>query len=96
MGDTATGQSTYTMESLYKAVQERFHVFHFHVTHGGSRGVPSNWENLLGQHVIKVDDHNDIPHMMAKIITSNYTTQAQATVTPVDVKESDTPTTPLL
>jgi hypothetical protein len=82
MGEGVVGQSTFTMESLYKAAQEKFHIFHFHVTHGGRQSVPSNWKELLGQNVIIVDDHNEIPHLMANLIVSNCPSCGKTT--PVD------------
>lgn len=67
MGDTAVGQGRYTAEDLLKAAQKKYHVFHIHVHHG-YRVMDERWIELLGDHVITTNNHNEIPKLMSNII----------------------------
>ncbi|MCI5144119.1 MAG: hypothetical protein D3923_01015 [Candidatus Electrothrix sp. AR3] len=71
MGD---GQyETYTAAALLDRARESYHVFHLHIrqTHAGSlQPTMDGWKQLLGDHLIVLDRHEDvskiIPEIMAK------------------------------
>lgn len=70
----AVGQSDYTVEALLKAAQEKYNVYHLHVTQGNNgRDMWPPWRTLLGQNLIEVEDFRDIPNIISKIVVDNTT-----------------------
>jgi hypothetical protein len=69
MGNSAIGQSNYTMEELLSMSQEKNHVYHIHVNHNG-RTCDSRWKELLGANLIEISDHRTVSKVIADIILS--------------------------
>jgi hypothetical protein len=67
MGDTAVGQTTYSVEELLAAAQQKFHVYHINLIHG-HRDASADWMQRLGQNCINVTEYTTIPDMIAKTI----------------------------
>jgi len=61
-----------TNEELLKMAEEKYNVYHIHVaeTSAGQRSLEF-WENLMGQKCISVKNHEDIPNVIAKIVSEN-------------------------
>ena len=77
MGNTAITEGRgYSSGDLLAAAQRSNHVFHIHVDHG--RSVDPYWKELLGENLILVSDHRDIP----KIIAEKILQHAPRTETP--------------
>jgi hypothetical protein len=66
MGESAVGQTTYSVEQLLAAAQQKFHVYHINVIHGG-RDASADWQQRLGDHLINVTDYRTIPDVIAEI-----------------------------
>lgn len=81
------GQSSSAEELLRKA-EERFNVFHIFLTHG-SRHVNSEWKDLLGQRLLIVKDHSEIPALIAKTVGGFMETSTNTIFTPSAEAESD-------
>lgn len=76
MGDSATGQATYSIDDLLKAAQIQNHVYHIHVDHRG-KGIYGNlniWKDLLGNNLIVVTDYTTISKVISDIIISKADT----------------------
>lgn len=73
MGDTAVGQSTYTMEELLEAAQKENHVFHINLNHG-RRTCDPMWKELLGQNLIEIEDHTLVSRIISDIVLSHMET----------------------
>jgi hypothetical protein len=69
MGDTGVGEGRYTMEELLSLAQEKNHVYHIHVNHRGRR-CDSAWKELLGDHLIEIEDHRTVSRVISEIILS--------------------------
>lgn len=69
MGDAAVGQGNFTAEELLKAAQEKNHVFHVHIAHGGRRLDPA-WKELLGDNLIVLEDYTKISDIISDIVLS--------------------------
>lgn len=64
-------------KDLLAKAQEKYHVFHFNTTetYSGARDIVKHqWNDLLGQNAIMVDDYKKIPNEIGKIIASYTTT----------------------
>ncbi len=70
MGDTAVGQTTYSAEELLAKAQEKFHVYHIHVDHGG-RSLDSNWVQVLGDNVKVTKEPTKVAKLISDIILSH-------------------------
>lgn len=60
-----------TALELLEAVKRTHHVFHLHVQEGSNgkdEKVMEHWRNLLGQHVIMIEDKNTIPEVVASTV----------------------------
>lgn len=83
-------------EDLLEAARKMYNVYHIHVaeTSAGHRSLEF-WKNLMGQHCISVNNHADIPKVIANIVSSNVNTSVtnnnvNATdVTTMDVDTKD-------
>lgn len=56
-------------ENLLARAQERWNVFHIHFT--GHRPTPSHWKSWLGQHLIEVQDHTEVPDTVAELAVTS-------------------------
>jgi len=66
MGDALNMEKqSYKAEELCKAACERNHVFHIHIDR---RNGKEGWEDLLGQHLLVVKSHEEIPALIAETI----------------------------
>lgn len=72
-----TGRSQYKEQSaldfLAKA-QETYDVYHLHITEtaaGRSQKDQAKWREILGDHVIFVDDYKKVPEVIAGIVAAN-------------------------
>jgi len=63
----------YTSAELLKEAQEKYHVYHIHIKEtmtGSLRSTVDGWKDLLGENVIAVDSHRDVPKVIAEKILS--------------------------
>jgi hypothetical protein len=67
----AYAESAQTAEELYKAACEKFNVFHISVHHGYRNFTDPSWKQLMGQHLLTVTDHNEIPKLIANTVITN-------------------------
>lgn len=65
------GQHAYSKAELLKAAQEKYHVFHIHISHAGREGNYAGWKQLLGENAIEVTDYTTIPDVVKGIIIKN-------------------------
>jgi hypothetical protein len=66
--------SDFSTEELIAQAQERYHVYHIHTMETGAgkrRGVIEHWKDLLGQNVLVVESHTEIPQLIAEIVAKN-------------------------
>lgn len=73
MGDSAVGQSNFTMQELLEDAQKKNHVYHININHG-RRSCDPMWKELLGENVIEVTDHTTISKVISDIILSKVST----------------------
>lgn len=60
-----------TAVSLLAKTREKYEVYHLHTTGtytGKRKDFQQKWSQLMGENLIIVDNHNDIPGIIAKII----------------------------
>lgn len=82
--------------ALLAAAQEKFHVYHLHVTHtSGGKYSLKGWKDALGENCIEVPDYREIPAMITKIVVAASVAASEevAPVTPV-VAAADKPAKP--
>lgn len=74
-------------EDLLEAARKMYNVYHIHVaeTSAGRRSLEF-WKNLMGQHCITVENHADIPKVIANIVSSNVNTFTPQNNVKVDVE----------
>lgn len=58
-----------TAEDLLKKAQEKWNVFHLHFT--DHRSTPNHWKEWLGQHLIEIPDHTEVPNVVARLAVEN-------------------------
>lgn len=92
MGDTAVGQGNYSREQLLAAAQEKNHVYHIHLNHGG-RDLHDSWKQMLGQNLIEITDYRQVSRVISDVILSHSkkssTTQPHTeSVAPVSTEEA--------
>lgn len=85
METSAVGQANYTAAELLAAAQEKNHVYHIHLDHGG-RICDSMWKELLGENLIVIKDVSTIPRVMSDIIIS----KSEVIIPPAENKKDDT------
>lgn len=57
--------------ALLAAAQEKFRVYHLHVTHStGARRSLQGWKDALGENCIEVPDYREIPAVITKIVVA--------------------------
>lgn len=91
MGDTAQGQGNYTMEELLAKAQERNHVYHIHLDHGG-RTCDSRWREMLGKNLIIIDDYKAVPGTISDLILSHAEVRTSSSTTSTNTT-TETPVT---
>jgi hypothetical protein len=79
MGDTTVGEGTFTREALLAKAQEKNHVYHIFLTHGGRCEVDLAWKAMLGQNLIVIDDHELVGKTISDVILSHMTGTAAPT-----------------
>jgi hypothetical protein len=68
-GESTIQESFVTKEALLKEAQEKYDVYHLHVMHTDqARNSYKQWQTLLGQNCISVDDYTKIPDIVSNII----------------------------
>ncbi len=70
MGDTAAGQKDYTAAELLSLVMVKHHVYHISLEHG-YRNTDQTWKQLLGDHLIVIDDHEKVATTISNLILEN-------------------------
>lgn len=79
-----------TATALLAAAQEKFRVYHLHVTHSsGARCSLQSWKDALGENCIEVPDYRDIPKIITKIVVA-----ASSATEPIASQPDKTPTSP--
>ena len=69
MGSSAVGQGNFTAGELLAAAQEKNHVFHIFLNHGG-RKTDSSWKEMLGKNLIEISDYNDVAKVISETVLS--------------------------
>jgi len=87
-----------TASELLKEAQEKFHVYHINVTctsRGRSDITQGSWRELIGDNLILVEDHKDIPSIISDTIMEKSKFNCVQTEVPVkqrlDEAEEETP-----
>jgi hypothetical protein len=73
----------YTAKELVEKAMETYFVYHIHLASSRSDSsgrIAENWKALLGQNYIVLNDQNDIPKTIAKLIMQNYDNQIRETI----------------
>jgi hypothetical protein len=84
--DNAVGQGGYTSKQLLKAAQERYNVYHLHLTERSGGRSLSGWRDTLGQNCIEVRHYQDVAKTISDIVVNN--TLVNVTNVQVDNKPS--------
>lgn len=66
MGNASQAQASASAAELYAAACEQNHVYHIHINHG--RRCDHNWKQLMGDNLIEIDNHNDLPATISEIM----------------------------
>jgi hypothetical protein len=69
MGESATGQGNLTSEELLNAAQQKNHVYHIHIEHGG-RSCDPRWKQMLGDNLIVIQDYTTVSKVISDVILS--------------------------
>lgn len=75
------GQAGSDYQEALKQAQEKYHVYHLHITETG-RSLPGEWKQLLGDNCIVINRHEDVASTITEIVTRNAvkaTTDSSAT-----------------
>lgn len=88
MGSNAVGEGNYTVEQLLEMAQEKNHVYHIHLNHGG-RSVDSMWKEMLGKNLIEISDYRVVSKVISDIILSHQTQTDKAVDISVDINVKD-------
>ena len=67
--------STVTAAEILVEAQERYNAFHLHVLHNARAELPerqANWQELLGERFMLIQDYKDIAERIATIVIDNY------------------------
>ncbi len=60
-----------TAEQCLQEAQRMYHVFHLHIKQtstGSSKDIMDRWKKMMGEHLIIVDDYNNIAEIMASTV----------------------------
>jgi hypothetical protein len=78
----ASQPDTYSSAQLLEAAREQYNVFHLHLmqgSNGRTQSVMDGWKQLMGDNLVLVDRKEDVPKIIADIVTCNAgTTEAPA------------------
>ena len=89
---SAQPETVTSLELLDKA-RERYHVYHLHVRQGcnGNRqDIMDKWKQLVGEGLVIVDKHQDIPRIIADIVTGHKgMTQVSGDAVPAGVASDE-------
>lgn len=70
--EKAVGQTSWSANDLLKLAQEKWHVYHLHITETGDRQTARNyWSQLLGENCVIVKSHKDVANVISEIVTKN-------------------------
>lgn len=64
--------SVVSADELLKKAQEKFHVYHLHLTERGGKTSLASWKKTLGQNCVEVKNHKDVPDVIADIVLKHY------------------------
>lgn len=67
--------STISAADILKEAQEKYRVFHLHIEHSAWSTKESSWEGwqeLLGQHMMKVPDYKALAKRIATVVVDDY------------------------
>lgn len=92
MGDSAKGQSTITADEALAAAQEKNHVFHIFLEHGG-RKCDDAWRQRLGDHLIVISDYRDVPKVISETILKYSSNLVSETTSTTQSEKVETPST---
>jgi hypothetical protein len=73
----------YSAKELIEKAKESYYVYHIHLASSSrdvSGRIAENWKALLGQNYIVLDNQDDIPKTIAKLIMQNYDNQIRETI----------------
>lgn len=87
----ATEASTIPAMDILAEAQEMYRVFHFHVEHGGRTSdgnVLHGWQKMLGQHVVRLPNYEDLSKRIALIVLDDMSGQQHDKAT-VNITDSD-------
>jgi hypothetical protein len=90
-GDNAQRQASASAVSLYSEACERYHVFHISLKRH-ARYVDEAWTQLLGDNHKVITDHNEVPNLIAELITKTLGQRQTVYVAPT--KEAVTDSVP--
>jgi hypothetical protein len=71
-GESAMQSATISADALLTQAQEKFHVYHLHLTERGGKTSLAGWKQKLGQNCVEVKHHNDVPSVIADIVLKHY------------------------
>jgi len=75
---------TVTSVELLSMASEKYNVYHLHVRQGSNgrrEDIMDGWKQLMGDNLIIVDNHKDIPKVITEIVTGNSGQEVPATDT---------------
>jgi hypothetical protein len=66
-------EKTLTSEELYTIVSRDWYVYHINLTRGlfHMRHSENSWRNVIGEHLISLDDHTRLPEVIISLIQMN-------------------------
>jgi hypothetical protein len=92
--------SSYRAEELLALAREKYHVYHINVEETGtsrSRGSVDKWKTLIGENLINVYSHTEIPQKIAEVVNRLTLHNDEVTVSPAKTDSStDTNITEML
>lgn len=71
-GESAMQSPVISADKLLTIVQEKFHVYHLHLTERSGATSLASWKQSLGQNCIEVTNHKDVPDIIADIVLKHY------------------------
>lgn len=88
--------STVTSLELLDEARKMYNVYHLHVMEGSNgrcQAIMDGWKQTMGDDLILVKNHRDIPQIIADIVTKNVGKTMSSQDEGVYSKESSTPST---
>lgn len=74
--------------SLLEQAMEKYNVYHIHIQR--SRPFDSRWTELLGENLLRVQSHEDIPQLIADTVSGFAGSTTSSAVAPLDEVRVDT------